>query len=173
MMQYQSLERALQILLKFETQNKEVGAIELSNLLGIHRSTVTRIMKVLAAYEFLERNSHTKKFSLGQANIRLASSLKQSLRSNLVQIAKPYVDDLRDRFQETTIIETLVGHNWVMAYAVESPGRVRLVAEIGERIPCHEGRKIPLGKSHSGPHRQKYTEDSLGERSDGWPKPLL
>lgn len=136
-MQYQSLERALQILLAFETQNKEMGTAELSNALGIHRSTVNRILKVLAAYEFLEQAPETKKYSLGQANIRLASSLRQSLRTNLVQIAKPYVDDLRDGVKETAIIETLAGRNWVMAYVAEAPGRIRLIAEVGERMPIH------------------------------------
>jgi IclR family KDG regulon transcriptional repressor len=136
-MQHQSLDRALKILLTFETQNKEVGIVELSNLLGLHKSTVSRIMKVLAAYDFLEQNPQTKKFSLGQTNIRLAISLKQSLRSNMVQIAKPYVDDLRDRFGETTVLETFVGRNWVMVYVAEGPGRIRLSAEVGERMPIH------------------------------------
>jgi IclR family transcriptional regulator, KDG regulon repressor len=136
-MQYQSLERALHILLAFETQNKELGTAELSDSLGIHRSTVNRILKVLAAYEFLEQTPETKKYSLGKANIRLAGSLKNSLRTNMVQIAKPYVDDLRDRVGETSMIETLAGRNWVMAYVAEAPGRIRLIAEIGERMPIH------------------------------------
>jgi IclR family KDG regulon transcriptional repressor len=136
-MQHQSLERALKIILAFEAENKEIGIVELSNLLSIHRSTVSRITRVLAAFDFLEQNPETKKFSLGQANIRLASSLRQSLRTNMVQIAKPYVDDLRNRFGETMIIETLVGQNWLMAYVAEGPGRIRLVAEIGERMPIH------------------------------------
>lgn len=136
-MQYQSLERALQILLAFETRNREMGTAELSDSLGIHRSTVNRILKVLAAYEFLEQVPQTKKYSLGQANIRLASSLKQSLRADMVQIAKPYVDDLRDKVEQTTIVEALVGRNWIMAYVAEGPGRVRLIAEVGETMPIH------------------------------------
>ncbi len=59
----------------FETQNNEMGTVELSNLLSVHKSTISRILKVLAAYEFLEQNPQTKKFSIGQANIRLAGSL--------------------------------------------------------------------------------------------------
>lgn len=102
--QHQSLKRALQILLAFETQNREMGTVELSNFLSIHRSTVSRLLRVLVAYEFLQQNPQTKKFSLGQTKICLASSLKQSLRSNMVQIAKPYADDLRNRFEETTTI---------------------------------------------------------------------
>jgi IclR family acetate operon transcriptional repressor len=136
-MQHQSLERALKILLAFRTENKELGIVELSQMLNIHRSTVSRITRVLVAYDFLEQNPETKKFSLGQANIQLGNALQRSLRTNLVQIAKPYVDDLRNRFEETTIIETLVGRNWVMVYVAEGSRPIRLVAEMGERMPIH------------------------------------
>jgi DNA-binding IclR family transcriptional regulator len=169
-MQYQSLERALQILLAFESQNKELGTAELSNSLGIHRSTVNRILKVLAAYEFLEQTPQTKKYSLGQASIRLAGSLKQSLRTNLVQIAKPYVDSLRDRVGETSMIEILVARNWVMAYVAEAPGRIRLIAEIGERMPIHiaSGGKAFLAFSSAevrtmllGGELARYTKNTI------------
>ena len=136
-MQHQSLERALKILLAFKTENKEIGIVELGQMLNIHRSTISRITRVLAGYDFLEQNPETKKFSLGQANIWLGNSLKQSLRTNMVQIAKPYVDDLRNRFEETAIIETLVGRNWIMVYVAEGSRPIRLVAEMGERMPIH------------------------------------
>jgi DNA-binding IclR family transcriptional regulator len=68
----------------------------------------------------------------------LANSLKKTLKTDLVQIAKPYLDDLRDRLEDTTIFETLLaGQNWVEVYVAEGPGRIRLVAEIGERMPIH------------------------------------
>ena len=136
-MQYKSLERAIKILFAFKTDNREMGVVELSRLLDLHRSTVSRITRVLADYDFLERNPETKRFSLGQANIRLASSLKQSLRTNMVQIAKPFVDDLRNRFETTTIIEALVGRSWVMTYVAEGPRPIQLAVEVGERMPIH------------------------------------
>lgn len=69
----------------------------------------------------------------------------------MVQIAKPYVDNLRNRSEETTIIETLAGRNWVMAYVADGPGPIRLVAEIGERMPIHvaSGGKAFLAFSSS------------------------
>jgi IclR family KDG regulon transcriptional repressor len=169
-MQHQSLYRALKILLSFETQNKEIGIVELSNLLDLHKSTVSRITKVLVAYHFLEKNPKTKKISLGPANILLAKSLRESLRTNLVQIAKPYLDNLRDRFGETTILETFVGRNWVMVYVANGPRRIRLAAEIGETMPIHvaAGSKAflafsppELGASLLKGNLKRYTKNTI------------
>ena len=169
-MQHQSLYRALKILLSFETQNKEIGIVELSNLLDLHKSTVSRITKVLVAYHFLEQNPQTKKISLGPANILLAKSLRESLETNLVQIAKPYLDNLRDRFGETTILETFVGQDWVMVYVANGPRRIRLSAEIGERMPIHvaAGSKAflafsppELGASLLKGNLKRYTKNTI------------
>jgi len=134
---YKSLEKGLKILLAFEFQNRELSIVALSELLGLHRSTVGRIVKILVAYDFLQQNPQTRKLSLGPTNILLAKSLKRSLRSDLVQTVKPYLDELRDKLQDTVILETLSLNNWIMAYVTEGAGRIRLVADIGERMPIH------------------------------------
>jgi len=118
-------------------------------MLGFHRSTVSRILKVLVAYDFIQRNPKTKKFSLSSAIITLASSLKQSMKTELIQISKPYIDELRTKFKETVIIEKPSGDGWIMAYIAISPRPFRLAAEVGERIPYHAaaGSKVYLAFS--------------------------
>jgi len=44
---YVSVQKALQILLAFETQNRAMGTMEISALLEIHKSTVSRLLNVL------------------------------------------------------------------------------------------------------------------------------
>ncbi|MBW1862914.1 MAG: helix-turn-helix domain-containing protein [Deltaproteobacteria bacterium] len=61
---HQSLEKALIILLAFDPQNREIGTVELSEMVGLHKSTVSRLLKVLVAYNFIQQNPQTKKFSL-------------------------------------------------------------------------------------------------------------
>jgi len=134
---YKSLEKALNILLAFQARNQEMGTIELSEMLDLHRSAVGRILKILVSYDFLQQNLQTKKFSLGPTNILLAKSLRQSLKTDRIYIVKPYLDELRDLLANTVIFETLSLHNWIMAYVAEGPGRIRLVADIGERMPIH------------------------------------
>lgn len=134
---YKSLEKALNILVAFQARNQEMGTIELSEMLDLHRSTVGRILKILVSYDFLQQNPQTKKFSLGPTNILLAKSLRQSLKTDRIHIVKPYLDELRDLLANTVIFETLSLHNWIMAYVADGPGRIRLVADIGERMPIH------------------------------------
>jgi len=134
---YSSLEKAAKILLAFQPQNQELGIVQLAELLGLHRSTVGRIAKVLVAHGLLQQNPQNRKLSLGPTNILLAKSLKRSLRSDLVETAKPYLNELRDKLQDTVILETLSLNNWIMAYVAEGSGRIRLVADIGERMPMH------------------------------------
>jgi IclR family KDG regulon transcriptional repressor len=134
---HKSLERALGLLSLFEPQNNEMGTVELSKLSGLHKSTVSRLLKVLTANEFLQQNPSNKKYSLGPAVIRLSRSLNQSLKTNLVQIAKPYIDRLRYKLKETVILEILAGENMVLAYIAEGPRIVRLAGDIGDRVPFH------------------------------------
>ena len=121
-------------MLAFEQSNEKLRLIDICKITGIHRSTISRIIKVLTSYEFLERNPQNKKISLGQTSLRLARSLKRSLKTNLVHIAKPYVDELRGKLRETVFLENLVRKNWIMAYAAESYGPFRLVTEVGEKM---------------------------------------
>ena len=134
---HQSLEKALSLLLAFGSQNWEMGTVEISAKLGFHKSTVSRIVKVLMAYRFLQQNPRTKKYSLGPAISRLSHSLNQSLKTNMVHIAKPFLDDLRDHIRETVILEVLSGESMVMAYVAEGPRMVRLAGSIGDRVPFH------------------------------------
>lgn len=143
---HQSLERALALLMAFEPQNNEMGTVELSELSGLHKSTVSRLLKVLTGHEFLQQNPLTKKYSLGYAVIRLSRSLNQSLKTNLVQIAKPYIDRVRYQLKETVILEILAGENMVLAYIAEGPRIVRLAGDVGDRVPFHAaaGAKVFL-----------------------------
>lgn len=134
---HQSLERALALLLAFEHQNNEMGTAELSDFSGLHKSTVSRLLKVLTGYEFLQQNPSTKKYSLGPAVIRLSRSLNQSLKTNLVQIARPYIDRLSYQLKETVILEILAGENMVLAYIAEGPRIVRLAGDVGDRVAFH------------------------------------
>ena len=134
---HQSLEKALIILLAFEPQNREIWTVELSKMVSLHKSTVSRLLKVLMAYKFIQQNPQTKKFSLGSANIRLGQALRQSLKTNLVQIAKPFLDELRDRLNETVILEVLSGDSMIMVYLAEGSRMVRLHGSIGDRVPFH------------------------------------
>lgn len=167
-----AIEKALEILLAFMPSNQAMGTIEISKKLGFHKATVSRILLVLTKFGFLQRDKHTKKFRLGHAAFNLGLAVNQSINNNLVQIAKPYMDDLRDRVKETVILEVLSGETTVMAGIADGPRLVRLAGNVGDRIPIHAaaGAKAILAYSNletrnsllDGPlHR--FTEHTITE----------
>ena len=85
-----SIEKALRILTAFMPSNEAMGTIEISQKLGFHKATVSRILLILTQFGFLQRDKQTKKFRLGHAVINLGLAVTQSINNNLVQIAKPY-----------------------------------------------------------------------------------
>jgi len=132
-----AIDKTLIILSSFAPYNHEWGTIELSQHLGLHKATVSRILLALARHGFLSQNPHTKKFTLGPALMRLSGALRRSLKTNLVQLSKPFVDELRDTIKETVILELPSGNASFMAYIAEGPRMVRLAGAIGDPLPLH------------------------------------
>ena len=132
---HNAIEKALVILGLFAIDNLELSTMEISKMLGYHKATASRTLLLLKKYDFLEQNEKSKKFKLGSAIMNLGVSVTRTLKNDLVQIAKPYLDNLRDTLQETIALEVFSGRNTVMAYASEGPRRIRLGADIGMSLP--------------------------------------
>src|SRR3972149_9353710 len=96
---HRSVERALTLLLSFTHGNPEKGIVELSKQLGFHASTVSRLVHVLTNYGLLRNDPWTKKYSLGKSAFDLGRAIYQSVRDQLVTIARPYIDELRDSLE--------------------------------------------------------------------------
>jgi IclR family transcriptional regulator, KDG regulon repressor len=132
-----SIEKALEILMTFTPYNQELGTGEISQKLGLHMATASRILRTLADKGFLQQDPDTKKFTLGPAASDIGRAYTNGLSSNLVQLVKPYIDDLRSTLEETVVLEILSGTSTVMAYVAEGPQRVRLAGTVGDRLPAH------------------------------------
>jgi DNA-binding IclR family transcriptional regulator len=132
-----STEKALEILLSFTPYNQEMGTVEIAQKLGFHKATVSRILHTLAHYSFLQQSTRTKKFRLGQSAINLGLAVNRSINSEMVLLAKPYLDALRDALKETVVLEVVSGRSAVIAYIAEGPGPIRIKGTVGDRRPVH------------------------------------
>jgi DNA-binding IclR family transcriptional regulator len=150
-MQFNSIEKALGILLAFTPYNQEMGTVEISKKLGFHKATVSRILLILNRYGFLQQNPQTKKFMLGPSITSLGWAINNFLNTNLVHIAKSYIDDLRNSLKETIVLEVLAGNSTVMVYIAEGPQQVRIAGTLGDSLPIHAaaGAKAILAFSPS------------------------
>jgi DNA-binding IclR family transcriptional regulator len=165
-----SIDKALTILSAFAPYNNEMGTIEISRKLGFHKATVSRILLNLTRHGFLHQNPKTKKFILGPTILTLAGTIRQSLNNNMLHIAKPFVDDLRDRIKETVILEVISGENTIIVYVAEGPRPIRIAGTVGDILPAHvaAGAKAILAfsspdvwKSFSNAKMHSFTENTI------------
>lgn len=112
-------ENPLQILLLFCPHNKEMTATEVSRKLNLHKATASRSLLTLVSRDFLQQDPRSRAFRLGASVLRLATAIKRSLKTNLVQIAKPFVDELRDPVHDTVGLEVISAESTVLAYLAE------------------------------------------------------
>ncbi|MEM7343757.1 MAG: IclR family transcriptional regulator [Chloroflexota bacterium] len=148
-----AIEKALQLLLAFNPHNPEMSTVEISEKLGFHKATASRILLTLTEYEFLRQDPTTKKFSLGQSVHKLGVALTGSLSNNFVHIAKPYLDQLRDTLDETVTLELWSNDSTVMTYIAESSHPVRVAGRVGDRLPFHAAAGAKAILSFVAPHR--------------------
>lgn len=132
-----SVERALKLLLAFIPHNQERGTVELSKSLGLHPSTVSRLLCVLTKYGFLQQDAITKRYKLGEAAASIGNAITHSFREGLVAIAKPHIDALRDRIRDTVSLELMEGDGTVVAYRAKGPHIIQVLFSPGERLPIH------------------------------------
>ncbi|MFZ0451222.1 MAG: IclR family transcriptional regulator [Desulfatiglandaceae bacterium] len=128
-----SIERALDILMAFMPHNQELGTQEISLKMGLHKSTVNRLLHVLNSRGFLQQNTVTKKFRLGSSIVHLGGAAAHSLNDDLTKIAMPFLDELRERVGETVVLEAASSEDTVIAYLAEGRGPVRIKGNIGNR----------------------------------------
>lgn len=132
-----STEKALNILMAFTPHNHPLGTLELSKKLGIHKSTVSRLLHLLADNGFLHQNPETKKYMLGRAVAQIGNAVLRSLNNEIVTIAQPYLNELSDAVGESVALEVVSGTNVILAYHSEGRGHIRFSFQLGEQVPIH------------------------------------
>lgn len=135
-LEYSSVQKAIGILLSFIPDNKASGNLELSKSLGLNKSTVSRLTRVLAHYGLLQQDEKTQKYELGRMSALLGMAVEVSQNERLAQLGQPYVDYLRDTVGESVCLEMLVatGHVKLVCGAVGPPP---LSVTFPESLPMH------------------------------------
>lgn len=131
-----AVERALDILICF-TDAMDLGLTEISGRVGLHKSTVHRLLASLEGKGFVIRNSATDKYRLGLRILELSSNL--SREEDPANRLLPEMEQLRDRVEETISLYVRDGQERVRIQAVQSNQAIRRVAPVGARLPLYVG----------------------------------
>ncbi len=85
----QSLDRGLRLVLEVGAAGRPVSLGELTESLGIDRSSVYRLANTLTLRGFFSQSPETKSYTLGPAIWQLASQMRQS--NPLLQVAREHM----------------------------------------------------------------------------------
>jgi DNA-binding IclR family transcriptional regulator len=157
----------------FIPNNQEMGAAEVSKLMGLHKSTVSRLMHVLTDRDFLQQNPRTKKYSLGRSSSEMGRAVNQSLDSHLITIAQPFIDALRNTIGETVAFELFSRNSTILACRARGPRLVQVSFNVGDRLPAHVAAGAKAVLAFLPPDRVKtllpkklesYTSNTITDR---------
>ncbi|HKB41268.1 MAG TPA: IclR family transcriptional regulator, partial [Gemmataceae bacterium] len=131
----QTVDRVLQMLSAFGPERLEVGVSDFASLLGVHKSTASRLAATLAGRGFLERAPDGRAFRLGPEVGRLGL-LCQGGR-DLVTLAREPMDRLASETGETVNLAVLDGASVVNLAQADGRHIIGVGNWAGRRTPLH------------------------------------
>ena len=138
------------------------GLLDISNELELNKSTVHRILNSLICMDYVKQDPDTSKYSL---TFKICSFSNQVLSHNsLIDIARPYIQDLAEQTGETVHLVQMEGINAVYIDKVEAPhNSVRMVSMVGKTIPlyCSGVGKAILADMDDDQIRQIWEQSEL------------
>ncbi len=133
---------AFRILETFYDAETELSLREVSARVQVGKTSALRILFTLNKLGYIDKNPETGKYQL---SLKILEAARQSMSGrNLVQIARPYMKELRSFFGETVNLVVFRGQEIVYVEVLESRQSFRFVTEVGSRAPLHASA---LGKA--------------------------
>jgi len=131
----QSVSRALDILEAFAIGQEELGVTELSRKLKLHKNNVFRLLATLETRGYVEQDKETGNYRLGMKTYEVASVFLHHL--GVATQARTVLEQLAGETGETAYLAVLDGPWAVCVDMVETAHAVRVVSQLGRRLPAH------------------------------------
>jgi len=131
----QSVDRALDILELYLTSPEELSVKEISEAMGLSKSTVHGLIKTLEQRGYLKQNPGNMKYRLGMKLFSLGNVVADHL--DIRKIARPVIRRLADNIKETVHLAVLNGDEVVYTEKVEGPGALRMYSQVGRKVPVY------------------------------------
>lgn len=129
----QSIERALVILETLGRYPQGIGVTELGQGVGLHKSTVHRLLSTLLAYGYVEQDKDTERYHLGIKILSLGLEVLNNL--DFRKEALPYMKELEEISRETVQLAVLDSDQVVVVARNHSPEAITV--NLGLRADTH------------------------------------
>jgi DNA-binding IclR family transcriptional regulator len=130
----QSVDRAL-LVLEILAKLGQAGVTEIATELGVHKSTVSRLIAVLESRGYVEQVSDRGKYRLGFSIARLARASSGHL--DLVKLSQDVCDSLAAEVGETTNVAVLDADRIINIAEAIGPAEITLRTWVGQSCPAH------------------------------------
>lgn len=131
----QAVQHAIDVLRCVSQTQPEIGVSEIARRVGLHKSSVSRLVATLAAEHLLERNTQTDGVRLGFSLVALAAPLLAG--TGLTQAAQPQLTALAERSGETVNLSVWDGHQAVSVHQALGTNAITHYAAPGQINPAH------------------------------------
>ena len=157
----QSLDRAFDILEILSHEKDGLALTEIGRRLGLHKSTVYRLLATLSHRGYVEKVSDTGGYKLGLEFIGLSSLYLNSL--DLKVEANPYLMRLSQETGKTVFLAILQGREVVYIDKAETFSSLRKYSIIGQRNPvyCTSLGKALLMTMEDGAIRELLSDETF------------
>ena len=167
MSEVQTLARGLKILNLLSEASDGLSSSELAEKLAVDKGAMSRLMKTLVAYDYAERDEQSKRYYLGSHLHELSRHAGQ--HASLRELANPLLEYLNQTTTENAHLAILASDNAVTIADVASTQTLRVVSEVGRRLPLHASAvgKCLLAFSELRPPRdlKRYTHKTINNEA--------
>lgn len=161
--------RAIDILFVLAESRSTLTVSEIARQVSIPESTAYRFIQTLIKNGFVERKGRGQ-IGLGFRIFDLARSLSQQVERELLTIARPVMEELTNRTNETTVLFVRAGSKAVCIENVTSRRLIRMSIENGRVLPLHSGAS---GKALLAFENEKTIEEVSKSFPEGTDKQAL
>jgi DNA-binding IclR family transcriptional regulator len=131
----QSVDRTLCILEVLSDYEEGMGITDISEKVGLHKSTVHRLLSTLIYKGYIKQDQVTSKYSLTLKLFELGS--KKVEKMNIVSIAQPYIKELMEKTNEVVHLGVREGEELIYVAKVEPQKSIKMYTRIGMRKPMY------------------------------------
>lgn len=129
-----SVSKALTILEELSLIPEGMGLIDISNKVGMHKTTVYRLLTSLMEKGFVEQSESSGKYSLGIKILSIASALYEKL--DIRALVRKYAQELLLDYDGTVLVTRELNGEYIVIDSICIGGEYHL--------PVHEGEHLEL-----------------------------
>jgi DNA-binding IclR family transcriptional regulator len=130
-----SADRTLDVLELLANWGRQLSHTDIAGALDIPKSSLTKLLKNLAARDYIEYVPETKDYRLGNAILKLANQLGQV--RNLANLAQPILEQITEQTKESCALNQLKGDQVEIMATVISKHRLVTHLQLGDLSPLY------------------------------------